>query len=232
MKWEELPRLETISNRLSTELINNNVTVTNIAFGMNLYKNAIKKDECLKIVNSLELELSSGIPEIFWHTGKVNDGEELEQVRHCTTLVYKKEDLGKSIPFSQVLYDVHDSIEKSLDNCLDHYGTKWHLKTDYKESLHLIKYLPGNFFKLHADSGPYYPSTISAIFFLNDDYEGGELYFPRQDLTIKPSAGDILLFPSIFIYEHAVLNVLSGIKYSGVILNDYVGNHKEDIENV
>jgi hypothetical protein len=42
----------------------------------------------------------------------------------------------------------------------------------------------------------------------------------------------VILFPSMFIYEHAVLEVLSGIKYSGVILNDYIANHKEDIENV
>jgi predicted 2-oxoglutarate/Fe(II)-dependent dioxygenase YbiX len=229
MNWEELPRLETTTTRLDSELINNKVIANNVGFGMNLYKNAIKKEECVNIVNTLERELSLGIPEIYWHVGKVNDGEELKKTRDCTTLVYKKEDLGNSIPFNQGLYDVHDSIEKSLDNCLNHYASKWHLKTDYKESLHLIKYLPGNFFKLHADSGPFYPSTISSIFFLNDEYEGGELYFPRLNLTIKPDAGDILLFPSMFIYEHAVLEVFSGIKYSGVILNDYIANHKEDI---
>lgn len=57
--------------------------------------------------------------------------------------------------------------------------------------------------------------------YLNDNYEGGELWFPRFDLTIKPQAGDIVVFPSTYIYEHASQDMISGTKYSVVIMSDY-----------
>ena len=57
--------------------------------------------------------------------------------------------------------------------------------------------------------------------YLNDEYEGGELFFPYFDLKFKPEAGDIVLFPSTFIWAHAALPVESGLKYSAVTMFDY-----------
>jgi hypothetical protein len=39
-------------------------------------------------------------------------------------------------------------------------------------------------------------SVLSVILFLNDDYKGGELYFPDHDLTIKPKQNQLLIFPT------------------------------------
>jgi hypothetical protein len=64
-------------------------------------------------------------------------------------------------------------------------------------------------------------TIFTSIIYLNDDYEGGELYFPRFDLTIKPKQGDVLVFPSTYIYEHASLPMKSGTKYSVVVMTDY-----------
>lgn len=57
--------------------------------------------------------------------------------------------------------------------------------------------------------------------YLNDDYEGGELWFPLLDLTIKPEAGDAVFFPSTYIYAHAAKQVTSGTKYAAVTMFDY-----------
>jgi predicted 2-oxoglutarate/Fe(II)-dependent dioxygenase YbiX len=71
---------------------------------------------------------------------------------------------------------------------------------------------------------------VSAVVYLNDDYDGGEIEFPRHNLTLKPKAGDIILFPSNFVYEHASLNISSGTKYSVVIMMDYNDlYHKEEV---
>jgi predicted 2-oxoglutarate/Fe(II)-dependent dioxygenase YbiX len=62
---------------------------------------------------------------------------------------------------------------------------------------------------------------------LNEGYEGGELWFNHLDQTIKPKTGDIVVFPSTFIYSHASLPVKSGVKYSAVTMFDYNdANHK------
>jgi hypothetical protein len=55
--------------------------------------------------------------------------------------------------------------------------------------------------------------NISVVLYLNDDYEGGELYFKDQDVKIKPEAGSIVIFPSIEPYYHESLPVVSGTKY-------------------
>jgi len=55
--------------------------------------------------------------------------------------------------------------------------------------------------------------NISVVLYLNDDYEGGEINFPNQDITIKPESGSIVIFPSVEPYYHQSLPVTSGIKY-------------------
>lgn len=62
----------------------------------------------------------------------------------------------------------------------------------------------------HADMGPRADLLRSMLFYINDDYEGGELYFPALDLEYKPKAGDFVTFPSYERYTHGVRHVLSG----------------------
>jgi predicted 2-oxoglutarate/Fe(II)-dependent dioxygenase YbiX len=50
---------------------------------------------------------------------------------------------------------------------------------------------------------------------LNDDFEGGDfLMFDGKKLNL--SAGDIVIFPSNFLYPHAVTTVTKGTRYSFV----------------
>lgn len=55
---------------------------------------------------------------------------------------------------------------------------------------------------------------LSIIGVLNDDYEGGELIM--RDKQVKLDAGDILVFPSSFMYPHYVKEVTKGTRYSFV----------------
>ena len=226
MDWITLPREEKTKIRLKDQNLLNGITAINLDYGIILYRNAIKKNECENIINNLEKEIASGIPGIEWSGAKVNDIQSNDYVRNCLDLKFKKEDLGKSsLPFNKTLYDIHDSVENSLDNCLRHYESKWHLKMNYKEAFNFVKYLPGKYFKIHGDHGPHYACTVSAVVYLNDNYVGGEIEFVRQELIVKPQAGDIILFPSNFVYEHASLEITSGTKYSVVIMTDYNDMH-------
>ena len=231
MDWTTLPREERINKRLNDSIIENNITVINLDYGINLYRHAIPKDESYRIINSLESEILLGIPGINWSGSQVNYMENVNDVRNCIDLKYKKEDLGKSLPFNQALFDIHESVEKRLDICLNHYERLWNLKMHYKEAFNFVKYLPGKFFKIHGDHGPYYVCTISAVIYLNDDYEGGEIEFTRHGLVVKPEAGDIIVFPSNFVYEHSSLEVISGTKYSVVVMTDYNDMHHQIVPN-
>lgn len=82
----------------------------------------------------------------------------------------------------------------------------------------LLKYDVGGQFGEHVDIIPGHPQwgyrRLSAVVYLNDDCEGGEIAFSRHELTLKPPAGSVLIFPSDFTYPHASLPVKSGTKYS------------------
>ena len=57
--------------------------------------------------------------------------------------------------------------------------------------------------------------VLSIVGVLNDDYEGGE-FIMFDDYEIKFKAGDVIVFPSIFLYPHKVKPVKKGIRYSFV----------------
>ena len=55
---------------------------------------------------------------------------------------------------------------------------------------------------------------ISVVGLFNDNYEGGEFICRQKE--IKLTRGDILLFPSNFMYPHEVKEITKGIRYSFV----------------
>jgi len=54
---------------------------------------------------------------------------------------------------------------------------------------------------------------ISMLGVLNEDYEGGE-FIMFDDEVIKLKQGDLLIFPSIFLFPHKVNAVTKGTRYS------------------
>ena len=56
---------------------------------------------------------------------------------------------------------------------------------------------------------------ISVVGCLNDAYEGGEFYF-YEDFKIELEKGDILMFPSNFMYPHRVEPLTSGVRHTFV----------------
>ena len=56
---------------------------------------------------------------------------------------------------------------------------------------------------------------LSIVGVLNNNYEGGE-FIMFDDYEIKFKTGDLIIFPSIFLYPHKVKPVTKGIRYSFV----------------
>ena len=88
----------------------------------------------------------------------------------------------------------------------------------------IVRWLPGQLQMPHADKElhegdnaglpndfPYY--DLAGLFYLNDDYEGGELYFPLQGIQFKPKAGSAYFFPGDRNFIHGVTPIQSGIRY-------------------
>lgn len=54
----------------------------------------------------------------------------------------------------------------------------------------------------------------SSLIYLNDDYEGGELYFPEHNFSIKPEVGTLICLKGDEHSLHGVKKIESGTRYT------------------
>lgn len=59
---------------------------------------------------------------------------------------------------------------------------------------------------------PWY--DLGTVFYLNDDYEGGRLHFPRQEIAFKPKKRAVYFFPGDLNYIHGVDIISNGTRYT------------------
>ena len=57
--------------------------------------------------------------------------------------------------------------------------------------------------------------VLSMILNFNNDYEGADLFF-WEEYVVELGKGDIIIFPSLFLFPHGVTEAISGTRYSGV----------------
>lgn len=92
-----------------------------------------------------------------------------------------------------------------------------HCSPTRQDGWEVIRYEPGQQFGLHVDQvaghATWGQRQLSAILYLNDDYEGGATLFPRQGLEVKPEAGSIALFPPFWTHPHEGSPPKTGTKY-------------------
>lgn len=81
-----------------------------------------------------------------------------------------------------------------------------------KDQIHIAKFENGPGMHEHFDISR--PNDIATILYLNDDYIGGEIYFPEYSISIKPKAGDLVMFPDNEMYVHGVKGVSGGPRYT------------------
>lgn len=130
--------------------------------------------------------------------------------------------LGGSVPLLQSTNQLILSKLSIVQTLLHQtYGVKF----PYAEPCSILRYREGQFYKRHVDNillssrfqevEQGIPTRdISVVGYLNDGFEGGETYFDRQKVKVKPEAGAVLLFPSYFTHPHESLPVLKGEKYA------------------
>tara|TARA_R100001509_G_scaffold76511_2_gene42827 strand:+ start:123 stop:680 length:558 start_codon:yes stop_codon:yes gene_type:complete len=85
-------------------------------------------------------------------------------------------------------------------------------------SIQILKYGISDHYEWHVDHFKSQPRTISCIFLLNNDYEGGHLCFkdPFSDKTLKVDnlPNRLIVWPSNFMFPHTVKPITKGIRYS------------------
>jgi predicted 2-oxoglutarate/Fe(II)-dependent dioxygenase YbiX len=187
--------------------------------GILVYRNIIDN----KIIDRVESFIDNE-PHINWQEATVGYSIKMPEYRDCVDFKFNKQDNPENNKSKNELNNIWQTLYDSQIKAVNDYCQMYNIKMNYWEAMNFIKYGPGQHFMEHADHGFSYICTLSAVLYPNDNYLGGELFFPKLNLKIKPKAGDLYLFPSTYIYSHQAMPVTEGIKYSIVTMLDYNDN--------
>lgn len=64
--------------------------------------------------------------------------------------------------------------------------------------------------KAHTDQDTDPSIRYATIIYINDNYNGGELFFTNKDIEIKPKSGSLIIFPGTKEFDHGVRHVKAG----------------------
>lgn len=137
-----------------------------------------------------------------------------------TTIPFKLLDINTEATFGikQFLNTVRFFIQKAIH---DKVG-----ELHIPDNTELVKWKEGRSMTIHSDNSwpdgsqiahPTSFRTWSAIFYINDDYEGGEIDFPLKKFVYKPKANSFVVFPSTSEYLHGVREITKGTRYTVAI---------------
>jgi predicted 2-oxoglutarate/Fe(II)-dependent dioxygenase YbiX len=176
-----------------------------------MYKNIMGGDlDVLKEVNSIFIDYNRGFTE-----STMNDGDYDKALRSCTVFsLYsnKQED----VDYNNLKKILNKKIDIAVSKCILDFIKKTGIKIKEREPWEVLKYEKGQMVTWHCDDGEVHPSKVSFVYYINDDYEGGEIQFKNKvyNMPIKPSKDSLIIFPSGIDYIHRVLPVIEGTKYS------------------
>jgi predicted 2-oxoglutarate/Fe(II)-dependent dioxygenase YbiX len=180
----------------------------NLDHYLKIYRNVIDKDDCRTILN--ELENASFVTHAFYDA--VIDQNIIHEHEPKVSV--------DNIPSNE-------SLMRLIWNLLQQYVTI-DLKNDWYSDWkgytrpRFNKYEINDRMKNHCDhiqsmfdgTRKGIP-TLSIIGSLNSDYSGGEIVM-FEDEIINLNAGDVMIFPSNFLYPHKINPVTTGVRYSFV----------------
>lgn len=179
---------------------------------IHIIENFIDADDVTKII-----EFAQNITE--WHNDQLENTYNEDGVctydasywndRQCTATI-----LQRLNPNIYALIDQY--IEKMAKTIEDLFKVKVSVRPPC-----IIRWFGGIEQQPHADKqlndgspNPFPTYDINSLFYYNDDFEGGELYYPQHDIVVKPKPGLAVLHPGDFYYMHGVKPVISGERYT------------------
>ncbi len=92
----------------------------------------------------------------------------------------------------------------------------------YAEYPQFVKWEPGWELTPHCDNCEPDGITPNAtpwrshggVIYLNDDFEGGEIFYPKLNIEIKPEPGMMVIHPAGLEYLHGIKKVTEGIRHT------------------
>jgi Rps23 Pro-64 3,4-dihydroxylase Tpa1-like proline 4-hydroxylase len=192
-----------------------------IAPGIVVYSDVISDSQ--ELHNDIEEGITSA--RLGWADAGVKEGQYSDQVVNLNTRNTKTIGipyLGEIVDLDNV--NMQDLFFKNLNNLFfesfdlieKDYMSSYGIFSEWHDSYGILKYGEGQQFTNHIDDHPSFHRRVSTVYYLNDNYIGGEINFPRFNISLKPKANQMLVFPSTYVYNHSVSPVIQGERYAVV----------------
>lgn len=155
-----------------------------------------------KFISLIEEECSQDWGYLQWIRAEVGEGY-ISEIR--TSMACELSPLNAANVTVERIIPIQEAwgeIFKGIDSCIWDYRETNELELKIDEGYRVLKYGRGAEYRAHHDHGPGNSRVLSVVAFLNDNFTGGELVFPKFDITITPKAGSCVVFPSNFPYTH------------------------------
>lgn len=119
-------------------------------------------------------------------------------------------------------FGLPDNIFIDVNKKLEQAVTEVYNKKVTPSSIHAQKWEVGSSANPHSDNSDFEGNPTEGfdnlkyvgILYLNDDYEGGDLFFPEHSISIHPNAGSMYIFSGGVENIHGVTEITSGTRYS------------------
>jgi hypothetical protein len=94
--------------------------------------------------------------------------------------------------------------EQTIKEIKQYVSTKW-------RDVFLLHYSPNN--SGNSENNVHWDfSGLTTVGCLSDEYDGGILTFPRQNITVKLNKGDVVVFPGGITHPHYVTQTSGGVR--------------------
>lgn len=207
--------------------------VEEVSYRIFLIKDFISEDERLKIIN-----IANSASQEDW------EYHYMQGVLEMARLKFGREDIDNLV--EEGLYQITNNwIDKTLiisDKVRDKIAKRAQKIFDFRDDLvfngcgTLQRQYEGVPLIAHVDNHTDNSLEYAAVFYLNDDYTGGEVYFVKQGIEMRPPIRSLLVFPTSDEWEHGVREVGPGphryVIPSFIAKKDFWKKHKENNYNI
>jgi hypothetical protein len=173
-----------------------------------IYENFLDSETSAKIVKVLNKHAESG--SISWMPISFYES-------YSSVLPLDNDEEVISIGLSPTIFsDIENIMPKAIASVHD-----LDPSTIVKIGYHSQKWEPGAYARRHSDNtdehgkpGAFTRSRYAGFLYLNNEFEGGILKFPGQEIEIKPDVGMLAVFDGGFNNMHEVSLIESGVRYT------------------
>jgi predicted 2-oxoglutarate/Fe(II)-dependent dioxygenase YbiX len=154
----------------------------------------------------------------------VFDPEKTNATGQTSWIVDKQTRDTQIVPMNHLYPKIEDLFRNTVKNIINPF---YQIEVDSSEIPQILSYGIGGHYRPHIDGESIWMTPrgekiwkkstdrdLSMVFFLNNDFEGGDFVFPELKVRVRPEPGMMVCFPSNHHYSHGVEPVTKGKRYS------------------